>query len=779
MKTIIKTFFTLFITSLVYSQSGEIKGGVVGEDGNPVAYVNVSIENSSIGTYTKTDGTFKLTGLSPGRATVIISNVGYKTLKLETKINANKTTFIPKIILIVETEGLNEVVVKGNAKNKFLEKEASTTLRLKTEIIKLPQNIQVISEDLLENQGILNMMESITKNISGAQMIEHWGNFARINMRGFKLPAFRNGMNVEMPWGPLSEDMSMVERIEFVKGPSGFMMSAGEPGGFYNVVTKKPTERSINEITLTAGSFNTFRGTLDSGGKLTSDGKLQYRFNGMYQTADSYRDFENSNRFSIVPSLKYKISNKTSLSTELTYQKANMLLGSAYVFALPEDGLGAFDYDYTSIDRGFPKTKIDDFSVITNITHKFNDKWSIEAQHAYFKYEQEGASFWVWGIDNAGNADRKISIWDALSTNQLAQIYFNGELNTGTIIHKIMGGYDYRDLSYYADWSQKESIDVTPFNIYNPVYGKAVYPKFDRSKPIKVRGLANHQGNSYNALYLQDEIWMLKNKLRLTLAARYTDMKVFAYGNETKNSKLTPRVGLSFDVLPSLTVYGLYDQSFSPQFGASFTNKKFKPVEAKDIEGGIKKTWFNGKLNTSITAYQITKENILVADPENPNFSIQLGEVQSKGIEVDVQGRLTPQLDVIFNYANTNVEITKDTDPKKIGTKMTGYAKHITNGWLNYTFPNETVLKGIGVSLGYQYQIDRSSWAWSADNEAILPDYFRLDGGISWRNRNLRINLNINNLLNKHLFSGSSYSTYVGWQNEPKINGRLTIAYTF
>ena len=84
-------------------------------------------------------------------------------------------------------------------------------------------------------------------------------------MRGFKLPAFRNGMNVELPWGPLSEDMSMVERIEFVKGPSGFMMSAGEPGGFYNVVTKKPTRNKIRELSFTTGSYNTYRGTIDLG----------------------------------------------------------------------------------------------------------------------------------------------------------------------------------------------------------------------------------------------------------------------------------------------------------------------------------------------------------------------------------------------------------------------------------------------------------------------------------------------------------------------------------
>lgn len=79
------------------------------------------------------------------------------------------------------------------------------------------------------------------------QTLEHWDN---INMRGSQVTAFRNGMNVKMPWGTLAEDMSMVERIEFVKGPAGFMMGNGDPSGFYNVVTKKPTGVNKGEATL-------------------------------------------------------------------------------------------------------------------------------------------------------------------------------------------------------------------------------------------------------------------------------------------------------------------------------------------------------------------------------------------------------------------------------------------------------------------------------------------------------------------------------------------------
>ena len=202
-------------------------------------------------------------------------------------------------------------------------------------------------------------------------------------------------------------------------------------------------------------------------------------------------------------------------------------------------------------------------------------------------------------------------------------------------------------------------------------------------------------------------------------------------------------------------------------------------MEAIDIEGGIKKSFFDGRLKTTLGAYLITKENILVADPENSNFSIQLGEVQSKGIEFDLQGEITPELSLILNYANTNVEITEDTDSAKIGTKIAGHAKHMTNAWLNYNFNERSALKGFGASLGYQYQIERSSWSWNADDESALPDYFRLDGALSWSKDKIRVQLNVNNILDEYLFSGSNFSNYLYWQSEPGINGRVTVTYSF
>ncbi|MFH6602136.1 TonB-dependent siderophore receptor [Maribacter algicola] len=777
MKKITTLALGLIIGILSYGQSGGVKGKVVTEQQTPIANANITIENTSIGTMTDVNGEYQINDLEKGTHTVKASYVGFASRSIKVRVTANTVTLVPDLVMQEKQEQLDEVIVEGR-QNQYVVREPSSTLRLKTEIAKLPQNIQVISSELLQDQQATSIMDGVIRNVSGVTMLEHWGHFARVNMRGFRLPAFRNGVNVQDSWGPLSEDMGFVDRIEFVKGPAGFMMSAGEPGGFYNVVTKKPTEAFVGNVSLSCGSFDFYRGTFDFGGKLTENGKLLYRFNAMYQTGDSHRGNEDAERWGVAPALTYKFSYKTRITTELNLQRAESYIGAAYVFAPVVDGYGSLDRNFKFTDTNYPASEIDELTFFTNFSHDFSDNWGFETRFAYLRYDQEGQSFWAWSIADNGDADRRVTQWDALSVGKYFQTYFYGNFNTGGITHKLLGGFDFTEKKYWADFYNTVAIDVVPFNIYNPVYGNSTPLDFDRSVAVQHRnGGDPYSGNTVRAYYLQDEIGFLNDKIRLTLAGRYTEL--LTLGKEDQDKKFSPRAGLSVDILPTLSAYALYDQSFLPANGVDFNGDTFDPIEANDIEGGIKKSFFNDKLKTSLGAYQITKQNVLVTDPEHPDFSIQLGEVRSKGIEFDVQGEITPELNVILNYANTNVEITEDTDESVIGERVAGHAKHVTNGWLNYNFAKTSVLKGFGASLGYQYQIDRSTWAWAADNQSDLPDYFRLDGALLWKNNKFRVQLNVNNLLNEYLYAGANYGTYLYWQSEPGINGRVTVTYNF
>ena len=765
--------------------TGIIKGKITTSDGKVAPEVSVLIKGTAKGTTTDEQGDFEFRKLRAGAYTLVISHLGFETSEQSVTVEEYKTSAV-NIQLNISNKELASVIITSN--RKFRTGWLSPSLRLSSPIIETPQNIQVITKGIITDQQSFDMLEGIQRNVSGAQKLEHWDNYARINMRGSNLTAFRNGMNVQMPWGPLTEDMSMVDRIEFVKGPAGFMLANGEPGGFYNVVTKKPTGNNKGEVSFSLGSFDLFRTTLDLDGKLSKNGKLLYRLNLMGQLKGSHRDNEFNNRYSIVPVLKYLVDDKTAVTLEFTHQFSQMsAIGSNYAFSKVK--YGDLPRNFTTAEANLDPANINDNSVQATLEHRFNDDWKFTAQAGFLKYNMVGQSIWPRGISETNDSlmQRGISIWDALALNKTGQMFLNGNLSSGAVTHKLLFGIDMAGKDYYADWNQAAPLGDSTFNIYKPVYG-TVYPdqiaKWDRSQSIRERGV--HYNNAFTSLYVQDELEFFNNKLRVTLAGRYTTNKnVDAYSGTTDDNKFTPRVGVSYSIDKSTSAYFVYDESFVANYGTDWQGISFDPLMGVNLEAGIKKDWFNGKWNSTVSVYQIKRNNVLTTDTEHPNpnngqftYQRQTGQQETKGVEVDVKGELSRNLEAVVNYAYTEAKVTKDTDPKIVGNMVAGATKHIQNTWLSYKV-RDGKLSGLRFSLGYQYQAGRSSWYIFDNSENALPDYFRLDGGISYQTAKFDVIFNVNNITNKYLYSGAPYGNLFYWQTEPGINSRLSVFYKF
>jgi iron complex outermembrane receptor protein len=693
---------------------------------------------------------------------------------------------------ISETE-LQEVIVKTGV-NTYKANDVSSSLRIQEPLLEIPQNVQIVNSTALRDQQVISMSDGLIRNVSGAVRMEHWADlYTNITSRGSQIQAFRNGFNVvNSYWGPLTEDMSFVDHIEFVKGPAGFMLANGDPSGMYNVVTKKPTGQTKGEVSLTMGSFDLYRTTLDLDGKLSKDGRLLYRLNLAAQNKRSHRPNEFNNRYAIAPVLSYQLDEKTTLTAEYDFQYARMSdVGSYYIFST--DGYAKYPVDFTSLPAGMPATTISDHSFFTNVQHQFNQDWKVTTQFAYLKYKQQGSSLWPSVVNPDGTMIRTAGSWDAKSDMTLAQAFVNGHVETGAIRHRILGGIDIGNKEYFADWGQYHDLDSVgaPFDAHHPYYGVPVngYPHFDYSTPLEERAQANGGtiDQRYTGVYVQDELGFLDNKVRLTLAGRYTTVKQSEYGGDPKAAEhFTPRVGLSVSVDKEASVYALYDEAFIPQSGKVAVGR-VKPLTGRNFELGLKKDWAGGKWNSTISVYRILKNNELTADPNSPpnaGLSIVLGEKRSKGVEVDVRGRIVNGLNVAANYAYTDSRVTKvaeGVETLKEGDVVPGYAKHTANGWLTYKI-RSGALKGLGFSGGVTWLLGRETyWDPSPKGGAVLPDYFKMDAGVSWERDNIKITANVFNVLDKYLYSGSYYS-YLNayyWQTDPPRNVRLSFNYSF
>jgi iron complex outermembrane receptor protein len=777
-------YATLFLltSGTLLAQTGSVTGNIKTSDGQPAAYVNVSLKGTSKGATTDTDGNFKIEKVKAGSYTVLASFVGLVSKTQEVQVSDSQEA---QVSFTLEEDGqeLKEIVVTANP-SQYVSDYPSISLRLKTPLLETAQNIQVVNSQVLKDQQIFDMREGVIRNVSGATQSEHWETYARIVMRGARITAFRNGMNVSSSWGPVSEDMSVVDRIEFVKGPASFMLAAGEPSGFYNIVTKKPTGVTKAELGLSVGSFGTYRGTLDFDGKLDKEGKILYRLNLAGQQKGTHRKYEFSNRATIAPVIKFQINPRTSLTLEYTLQHISMSpIGGAYSYS--PNGLGDLPAEFSTLEPNMRETMVKDQSVFVMFTHAMNDNWRLTGQLAYQRFDQVGESLWPTSFQaDTDILNRSIGIWDALGFVRAGQLFVNGDVQTGPIKHRILAGVDLGDNSSFQDYWQSGSFGGPDgFHVYDPVYGTvpgSAYPVFDRSRDIRERGTP--ASTQYTGLYLQDEIHMLKDKLRVILGARYTDTQDVAYLNNTIKDRFTPRLGASYSITKNTSAYALFDNSFIPQPGVMYDGTPFKPLIGENLEVGLKRDWLNGQWTATLAGYQIVKNNVLTNDPDHQFFSLQVGETRTRGIEFDIRGQIFEGFNVTANYAFTDGKTTKDQNDAYVNDQIAGTDKHIANAWIRYQFQNGPI-KGLGLSLGASHAAGRTAWygAYNRDQDVSMPSYTRFDAAIAYQLDKVSISLNVNNMFDAKLISGAYYewSQFYYFQTEAMRNYRLSVGYKF
>ncbi|WP_316752624.1 TonB-dependent siderophore receptor [Pedobacter gandavensis] len=683
---------------------------------------------------------------------------------------------------------LDEISIFSKYFKRYKSSQLSDMLRLTTPLLKLPQNIQILSSEILRDQGVYNLNESVTRNVSGTLREElHNGISPDIYSRGGYISPQRNGVDMRpLGKGPLADDVAIIENVEFLKGPSNFMHAMSDPSGSYNIVTKKPTGRTRQTADILLGSFNMLRAAVDLDGQLDKSNKLQYRFNVMGMGAKGFLKHDRSSKFLFAPSLKYKFNENTSLTGEYIFQHLNYkMLSEAQSSPY---GYGTLPRDFTLTDPGTRPFIGKDHNAFLTFQHKFKQDWQVTAKLAYVNSGYDGSLFWVYGANPTDKdiLDRNL-IYDSNKYNVFStQAYLNGAFKTGNIGHQFIAGIDVNRKSSRSWDTWATATTIYPLSISNPVYSDVILNNgiggnFESENNVSATANKIHRTLNYISLYAMDEISLLDEKLLISLGLRLTasDGKTNDYGqqSQSKDWALTPRLGINYSLSNSSSLYFLYDQTFLPQAGISADGKMLKPLKGKSYEVGAKKDWANGGWNTTLSLYNIYRNRLITADPTS-NLLYQTGESQSKGIEFDLKGRIAKGANVIFNYAYTDSKIIKDDlHPANIGMATPNRVKHIQNTWVNYLLPIEK-LEGFTVSLGYQLLMGRTERIPNTTPDK-LNDIFRLDTGLGWSNQKYNINLLVNNVLNSKIYS-TAWRNKTGdmyyWVQQAPVNARLSFS---
>jgi len=797
-----------------------INGKVTDESGDVIPGVNVYTENGSEKTTTNHQGNFSLS-VPKTTLTIKFSYVGYITASRNINLNREKVTI--NISLSPTKSDLQQVEITGRKEKTY--KNTATFIGSKSEILlkDLPQSVSYASKELIADQGAVRVGE-VVKNFSGVNQFTFYDD---ITIRGFRINGgsntqLINGMRTSTGFWkqPLA---NYLERVEVLKGPSSALYGNASPGGVINRVTKKPLAETRKSLSLSMGSYNTFRALGDVTGPANKDSTLLYRLNFGYEDANSFRDMQFDKNLIIAPSLTFLPSKNTSLNFDLVYNdsksrldRGQSVFGNGNLYSTPQS---------TSLNTGNDRLNEKTYNVSLSLNHRFSENLNFTASYMKTGYSEdlyEHRSANAYALDATGKAVDNLVAMQIF--NRIRKRYINNfsgfinyKLKTGKIEQTIVAGYDYASEKLPVGASQltatnyrnaantgaisfvKSEYDKDPTNYIKRflVVNNLLVPNVPSFNLNDVMGSQRMQDDSknfftqaaydptyyfLNAGYVQDNIKF--GKLQALLGLRYeyyTDYSNYLKPTQAKaNSKaLLPRFGLVYSATTNINLYGTYVMGYTPQTASAISNPNaggpFDPLKSNMIEFGAKTSWLDERLTASAAIYQIKQKNVLYNANVvgQPDLLRSVGEERSRGIEFDIIGRIIPQLSILASYSYNEAMITDSPVASEIGIQKPNAPHHTANIWAKYNF-TDGILKGLGIGGGSNYVDSRIL---SLNFNQTIPSYTLFNAAFYYNVGKVQVQFNMNNITNKvHWVGGYDYLRL--FPGTPS-NYLFTLGYTF
>ncbi|MGO3344580.1 MAG: TonB-dependent siderophore receptor [Marinomonas sp.] len=651
---------------------------------------------------------------------------------------------------------LSPLVVKGQTYR-------NTATKTQLDSKETPQGISVIEQGILKERGTESVAESV-RYTAGVNTELRGGAVTRLDL--FNIRGFQNYQNyydglqlLYNDWNLQPQiDMAAVEQVEVFKGPTSTLYGSMPPGGMVNMISKSPQKESKSSVEVTLGNDEKHEIQIDSTGPLTDN--INYRVIGLFREKDGQAVTTEEERYMIAPSIDWKISDNTLLNINMYYQKDPSM--GAYT-SLPSEGTvysnvnGSLDTDAFSGDANWNTYSREEFLLGYKIDHTINDTWSFLQNARFMDATAYQENTYTTGLSNDGTTvSRHAYLTDEESQGITIDNQFSGVFDLGNTEHNFLVGMDYLKLK--SDIIYEDAV-APSLNLYDPDYYQISYSNLDFSASGYSSDFTIDKEQT--GLYFQDQ--MRINQWVLIAGGRYdkyySTTKGVQYSSDVNTnvdqSQFSGRLGVLYEMENGFSPFISYAQSFEPVSGADSDGNAYDTSTANQWEAGIK--YDSGRTKGSLTAYQILKENVLTQDPDSDSSynQIQVGEVRSRGIELEVQQQLTKSINWRIAYTLQNVVVTEDNSGLK-GTTPIWVPDQQLSTWLSYV-PQDGKLLGSTFGAGVRYVGEMEL---NAENTGTVPSYSLVDLsigydlsmlGAKWNGASVQFSMS--NALNKTYYS--------------------------
>ena len=719
--------------------------------------------------------------LTPGHYRASLAHPGYQALSREIRLaedpayHTQALTFTLAIAAVADSVDVHADGFKADI--------ATSATRLPLSILDTPQQVQVLTSELLRSRAVDSLKQAVEVIPAiGLQLGE--GRRDNFFIRGFNAVSdvYLDGVRDDAQY---YRDLSNTDHIEVLEGPAAVLYGRGSSGGLINRVSKKPSmEGTLGELSYTTGSYGDERGAADLDTLIPgTQGKLGLRLTGAAEHEGSHRHGYWADRYTFAPTLLWQPSDRTAVTAQVDRLRDDRLPDRGIPF-LPATGapapvpIGNF-YGYIGSQPGsnFIHSAVTEGTL--DAKHTFADTWSLHTVQRLAGYSTNFANMYATSITPLPNGDALVARGEYNGTQDWRLAFTNLEASRTArwlgIRNTILIGAEYgRETTDSTQYNGPTN--QTPVDLINPAL---VAPVLSTTLSRNNRFLAQTL-----ALYAQDLV-DLAPRWKALVGVRFDSflqaLELRPPTNTTPNLGRTdlaasPRLGLVYQARPWASLYANYSRTFDPSgenLSLAVNNAQLKPEVTQNFEAGAKFQLLHERLLVTTSLFRLERTNIKTTDPNNPLALLNLGEQRTDGAEFNLQGSLTPRLQVYGGYAWLDGRIVSSTTSSK-GVSLQGRRPAITplhscSLWTTYTFAS-----GFGVAGGL---VARDVQFASTDNLARLPAYARVDASVFFRRARYEFQVNLQNLANARMYDAAQSD----YQIEPAapINGSATLRWRF
>jgi outer-membrane receptor for ferric coprogen and ferric-rhodotorulic acid len=661
---------------------------------------------------------------------------------------------------------LNPIVLSGASTegSGSYTSDVATIGKTERRLREIPQSVSIITNQQIEDQD-LTVINDIIGATNGATILksDDLNERSEVYLRGFPVDSIQiDGANISNNNDVTLFDSAIYDRVEVLKGPSGVLQGAREPGGTVNLVRKRPQDEVTRRIEGTVGSWNRRRGEIDVGGPLVEGGAVGGRLIGVWDKADSFVDLVNYDRRLLYGVLEFELTDRTTLTVGGTWQEGDSRSSRGLPAYADGTLLDVPRSTYVGLD--WERTYTRSADLFANLEHEFEGGATWRASVNYLDRVRDGKLAFA---DAA--VDPTTGFTELLPEHRIDReenLNFDTSINVpveiGGLTQTFLLGMDYGRMTDERDEAEGPGI---PQNVFDPDHG---LPEPDMPLDTFLGGETTQFG-LYGQAQIKPVSWgtlLMGGRLSWWRTKSWDRPSGEEESRASLDAEFTPFIGAIVDITDDVSVYASYASIFVPQDDITSSGSVLDPREGEIYEVGTKAELLDGRVNAKLAAFQIEESNRAVDDPnsDDDDHFIASGKVRGRGIEAELSGEILPSWKVTAGYTYLTSEYVDDPDNSGV---FAPYApRHSFRLWTKYMIEEGALA---GLSLGGGMNAFSSTYLEEEGVRFSAAGYATVDLQVGYKiNENVSATLTASNIFDKKYYYSVGNAERQNYYGEPR-----------